>query len=177
MDADLFSTGDRMACMHAYLDWLTDIKVQPEGPRGPAEMRRNGRLGGVKRVARNRLIIAFCKELVFKDISLHTMKFAMRQLFGVAVAHEDLLAWATTGRKADSRVDRAQVLAVLDAGDVRARATARTALLDKQWKTVKLEAYAAAKRERAALVPQAAKPAKAKRGKPGSIPDMFEDIS
>ena len=75
----------------------------PAGETMPPAVR--GQMGGIKRRARNAAIMAFCHGLKFKDISLISMKKVMRELFGVAVANEDLMAWATPGRKADDRVD------------------------------------------------------------------------
>ena len=109
----------------------------PAGETIPPAVR--GQMGGVKRRARNAAIIAFCDGLNFKDISLISMKKVMHDLFGVAVANEDLMAWATPGRKADDRVDLAQLLKDISLNNKKeAEQVLRD--LDGEWVLVKKQA-------------------------------------
>lgn len=97
--------------------------------------RINGLLGGVKRRARNRAIINFCSNLEFEDISLTCMRHVMRLLFGVAVNNADLLRWATSGRKANDRVDIDNLLKNISS-NIREDAKTQMEMLDTEWKTL-----------------------------------------
>lgn len=95
--------------------------------------RVNGLLGGVKRRARNRAIINFCSNLDFEDISLTSMKHIMRLLFGVAVNNADLLRWATSGRKANDRVDIEYLLKNISS-NIKEDAQVHMEMLETEWK-------------------------------------------
>ena len=114
-----------------------------------------GQMGGVKRRARNAAIIAFCQRLKFKDISLISMKKVMRELFGVAVANEDVMTWTTPGRKADDRVDMEQLLKDISLNS-KMEAAQLLRDLDQEWGQVKQRAAElAAKARKAERTPPA----------------------
>ena len=112
------------------------LSIPADEPFPPA---LRGQLGGVKRRAKNAAIIAFCQGLLFEDISLISMKKVMRELFGVAVANEDLMAWATPGRKADDRVDVAQLFKDISLNNKK-EAEQLLHELDAEWAQVKQQA-------------------------------------
>ena len=127
----------------------------PAGETIPPAMR--GQMGGIKRRARNAAIITFCDELTLKDISLISMKKVMHELFGVAVTNEDLMAWATPGRKADDRVDLVELFKNISLNN---KEEAKQVLrnLDEEWVLVKKQAaeLAAKARKAARLTPRKA---------------------
>lgn len=122
----------------------------PVGEKMSPAMR--GRIGGIKRRARNAAIIAFCHKLKFKDISLSCMRRVMRELFGIAVANEDLLAWATPGRKADDRVDLDQLFKNISL-DKKNEAAQLLRELDQEWVLLKKQAAERALNARKAAHP------------------------
>ena len=124
----------------------------PAGEPIPPAVR--GQMGGVKRRARNAAIIAFCDGLQFKDISLISMKKVMHELFGVAVANEDLMAWATPGRKADDRVDLDQLFENISS-NIKEEAKQVLHGLDGEWVLVKQQAAELAAKARKAARTQA----------------------
>jgi hypothetical protein len=100
-----------------------------------------GLLGGVKRRAKNRAIIRFCSRLKFEDISLTAMRHVMRHIFGVSVSNDDLLRWATPGRKADDRVDIDHLLKNISSSTME-DARAQMLMLDQEWKALLVRARA-----------------------------------
>lgn len=102
-----------------------------------------GAMGGIKRRARTRAVVEFCRTIKFEDISLHGIAWVMRELFGSAVSHQMLLAWATPGRTASDRVDFAKLAQTITA-DMRSDAQRVLVELSKEWAEAKKMAAAMA---------------------------------
>ena len=98
-----------------------------------------GKMGGVRRRAKQRAILEFCRKIQFPDITLHGMKYFMRQLFKTSVSNDKLMEWATPGRKANDRVDLKQLDSIIEA--YRSEATSLMGHFDWDWNAIKAKAH------------------------------------
>ena len=119
---------------HDHVDAVADIMLSVELGE-PFSAAAQGKMGGIKRRARTRMVLDFCDKLRFADISLTSMQLAQRIMFDRAVAHADLLKWATPGRKADSRVDMSEVEAFAVAHKPEAALACQA--FEEEWNQVK----------------------------------------
>lgn len=99
-------------------------------------------LGAIKRKARTGMVMAFCERIQFKDISLTSMRHFQRFLFGRAVSNDELMRWATPGRKASDKVDM-EVLASV-AERYKGEAEREMKRLDDEWVMLRKAAAKAA---------------------------------
>jgi hypothetical protein len=105
-----------------------------------------GILSGIKRRARARAVVAFAHD--FRppppDQSMTTMQHVLLDVFGRAVGHGSLQhEFATPGRKADDRVDQAQLDAWLAAHRERFQIEGGRLLgqLNQEWRVLTKEAW------------------------------------
>lgn len=98
-----------------------------------------GKMGGVRRRAKQRAILEFCRKIQFPDITLHGMKYFMRQLFKTSVSNDKLMEWATPGRKANDRIDFKQLDFIIEA--YRTDAQLLMTRFDWDWNAIKAKAH------------------------------------
>lgn len=113
---------------------------------GPNNAKLLGILGGIKRRARARAVVAFAHH--FRppppDRSMTTMRHVLLDVFGRAVAHVSLQQeFATPGRKANDRVDQLLLDAWLAAHRARFESEGAQLLaqLNREWRELTREAY------------------------------------